>query len=353
MKHIFTIHSPITFFSACAVIFQEKLAHEDVIIINDGYKVPFKIGTIVDSYQQQEKGIWRKIKNFNLVKAYDQYIKELTHGQQFIAYIDLMHAYQRLLITHPNCVKFNFIEEGTASYVVPDNLLFITNGANQVTFRNKNNKQLAISLFRVMRGVNIRVLSLPFNPQSYAGINEVKFYTFSEHGFPGIEREKKIILNPHEIDPTIWSNSDYYTQIKDEVIWIEESFPRVYKVAEENYETAILKTIAHLKQKGITKILVKLRPKSKASNSYLIDILKKNNIKVEVMPDTIIAEWLFIQAKNLQVIGIVSSLLFYASIFGQQSWSFFEDIKEKPDNPFEKMKFYWDEVNHLIDVNFN
>ena len=55
MKHIFTIHSPITFFSACAVIFQEKLSHEDVIIINDGYKVPFKIGTIVDSYQQQEK----------------------------------------------------------------------------------------------------------------------------------------------------------------------------------------------------------------------------------------------------------------------------------------------------------
>ena len=37
MKHIFTIHSPITFFSACAVIFQEKLPHEDVIIINDGY----------------------------------------------------------------------------------------------------------------------------------------------------------------------------------------------------------------------------------------------------------------------------------------------------------------------------
>ena len=71
------------------------------------------------------------------------------------------------------------------------------------------------------------------------------------------------------------------------------------------------------------------------------------------MPDTIIAEWLFIQAKNLQVIGIVSSLLFYASIFGQQSWSFFEDIKEKPNNPFEKMKFYWDEVNHLIDVNIN
>lgn len=104
-----------------------------------------------------------------------------------------MHAYQRLLITHPNCVKFNFIEEGTASYVVPDNLLFITNGANQVTFRNKNNKQLAISLFRVMRGVNIRVLSLPFNPQSYAGINEIKFYTFSEHGFPGIEREKNNI----------------------------------------------------------------------------------------------------------------------------------------------------------------
>ena len=53
--YIFTIHSLITFFFLHAVIFQEKLAHEDVIIINDGYKVPFKIGTIVDSYQQKEK----------------------------------------------------------------------------------------------------------------------------------------------------------------------------------------------------------------------------------------------------------------------------------------------------------
>ena len=347
MKHIFTIHSPITFFSACAVIFQEKLAHEDVIIINDGYKVPFKIGKIVDSYQQQEKGIWKKIKNFNLVKAYDQYINELTHGQQFIAYIDLMHAYQRLLITHPNCVKFNFIEEGTASYVVPDNLFFITYGAKHVTFRNKNLSQLIKSIFRIIRGVNIRVLSLPFSPQAYADINEVKFYTFSEHGYPGIKKEKKILLNPHEIDNTVWSNSYYYTQICDEVVWIEESFPRVYKVAEENYSEAILNVVDVLKQKGKTKVLVKLRPKSKASNSFLVDILEKNNIEVEVIPDTIIAEWLFIQANNLQVIGIVSSLLFYASIFGQQSWSFFDTIKEKPNNPFDKMKFYWDAVKKI------
>ena len=102
-----------------------------------------------------------------------------------------------------------------------------------------------------------------------------------------------------------------------------------------------------LKQKGKTKVLVKLRPKSKASNSFLVDILEKNNIEVEVIPDTIIAEWLFIQANNLQVIGIVSSLLFYASIFGQQSWSFFDTIKEKPNNPFDKMKFYWDAVKKI------
>ena len=59
MKHIFTIHSPDYFFLH-AVIFQEKLAHEDVIIINDGYKVPLN-RQIVDSYQQQEKEL-KKLK---------------------------------------------------------------------------------------------------------------------------------------------------------------------------------------------------------------------------------------------------------------------------------------------------
>ncbi|WP_445715183.1 polysialyltransferase family glycosyltransferase [Flavobacterium sp.] len=347
MKHIFTIHSPITFFSACAVIFQEKLAHEDVIIINDGYKVPFKIGKIAPSYQQQEKGIWKKFKNFNVVKAYDQYINKLANDQQFIAYIDLMHAYQRLLITHPNCIKFNFIEEGTASYAAPNNLFFITNGAHQVTFRNRNIQQFLISLFRVMRGVNIRVLSLPFNPQSYAGIEDVTFYTFSEHAFPGIEKKRKVVLNPYNIDNQLWSNSEYYSQLKDEVIWIEESFPRVYGVSDENYYDAIKNVIAYLKERGKTKVLVKLRPNSNPSTSFLVASLMKNDMGLEIIPDDIIAELLFMNSKRLEVIGVISSLLFYAAIFGQQSWSFFEILKGKPNTPFEKMKFYWDEVKKI------
>ncbi|WP_445718779.1 polysialyltransferase family glycosyltransferase [Flavobacterium sp.] len=347
MKHIFTIHSPITFFSACAVIFQEKLPHEDVIIINDGYKVPFSVGRIVASYQQKDKGIWKKIKNFNLVSAYDSYLNRITNGQQYIAYIDLMHAYQRLLITNPKCIKFNFIEEGTASYVVPDNLLFITNGAHQVSFRNKNFKQSLISLLRVFRGFNIRVLSLPFNPQAFAFLNDIKFYTFSEHGFPKIEKEKKVVLNPFLMDTSLWSHLSYYNQEIDKLIWIEESFPKVYGVNQIHYERAIVEVVSHLKKKGKSKVFVKLRPNSSSSSSFLVKILINNNMEVDIIPDYVIAELLFIHTKHLQVIGIVSSLLFYAAIFGHESYSFFEIIEEKPSTPFEKMNFYWDVVKNL------
>ncbi|MQP52066.1 MULTISPECIES: polysialyltransferase family glycosyltransferase [unclassified Flavobacterium] len=345
MKYIFTIHSPITYFSACTIIFQEKIQHEDVIIITDGYKVPITIGKVVESYQQNEKSAWQKIKNRNIVKAYDNYIHAITDGKEFIAYVDLMHAYQRIIITNSKCISFNFIEEGLASYVVPDNLFFITNGVNQLGFRNKNFKDYILSFTRVIRGVNIRMLSLPFNPQAYGYIDSVKFYTFSQHGFPGVLNDKKTILNPNTIDAVFFEKFDY-NKLDNSIIWIEESFPKAYGLSDENYCNAIQEVIDSL-QESKQKIFVKLRPKSEEKKSLLVEMLKKNGLVIEIIPNNILAEILFINCKNLKVIGLVSSLLFYATIFGHKSLSFYTVLKDKPETVFDKIKFYWDVVKSI------
>jgi hypothetical protein len=343
MKHLFTVHSPITFFSACTIIFQEKIPHEKVIIIADGYDVPFEIGDTVKSYQQNEKGAWQKIKNRNIVKAYDNYIEAITNGEDYIAYIDLMHAYQRIIITNSKCISFNFMEEGNASYVIPDNLFFITNGANRLGFRNKNFKDFVLSFLRVIRGVNIRMLSLPFNPQAYGYIDTVKFYTFSKHGFPGVVNDKKIILNPNTIDEILIEKC-YCNTFDNSTIWIEDYFPRVYGISDANHSDAIQEVIDSLKGSGERKIFIKLRPNSDAANSLLVKILLKNEMNIEIIPNNVLAEALFLKSKNLKVIGIVSSLLFYAAIFGHQSFSFYDILKDKPKTPFDKMKFYWDVI---------
>jgi hypothetical protein len=344
MKHVFTIHSPITFFSAVNIIFQENIPQNEVVLISDGYEVPFEIGFVVTAYQQRDKKFWHKIKNINLVKAYDTYIDVVTKGAEFTAYIDLMHANQRIIVTHKKCIRFNFIEEGTASYVIPDNLDFITKATKQVGFRNLNFKQFSLSLVRVLRGASMRLLSLPFHPQAYSFIENVKFYTYSKHGYPGVLDKNRILLDVEKIDVSFLKKFDISQKFDNSHIWIEETFPKVYGISESNYIKAILKVLENLKKDGIHHIVLKLRPKNTVEKSLLYKVILENQFSIEIIPNHILAEIVFINSKNLRVIGIISSLLFYATIWGHQAMSLYDLLEEKPETSFDKMKFYWDVV---------
>ncbi len=103
VKYIFTVHSPITFFIDYGVIIKENIPQTDVILLAAGYQVPFHIGKVFPAYQDTERGIFRKLLNWNLPKAFDRYIDNATGGRRFTAYIDLMHFYQRMLVTHEKC----------------------------------------------------------------------------------------------------------------------------------------------------------------------------------------------------------------------------------------------------------
>lgn len=347
MKYLFTIHSPITYFSAINIIYQEKIPLSEVIIITDNYKVPIEIGLIVSSYQNLENSIWDKIKKTNIVKEYDNYITKITDGEEFIAYIDLMHAYQRIIITHSRCLSFNFMEEGTASYVIPNNLYLITHGFNNISFRNTNLKQVYHSLIRVLRGTNMRLISLPFQPQAYSFMPNIKYYTFSEFGYPGVISKNKMILDISNIDNSFLNNFTIDLKFDNSFIWVEETFPEYYGVTDQDYYEAIMQVVEFLRKKAISEVFLKLRPNRKIKNSFLYDVLNKSDLIITLIPDHVVLEVIFIKAKNITVIGIVSSLLFYGTIFGQKSYSFYDLLKNKPQNPFDFMKFYWTAVNKI------
>ena len=126
MKHIFTIHSPITFFCAENIVDYEELKSQNVIYLCSGYYPKEAKGRVVPSVSDMAKTTWQKILSFNLAKASDAYIDDLYEGDKFKAYIDLAHYYQKLLITHIDCVAFNLMEEGTASYLSPKELVELT-----------------------------------------------------------------------------------------------------------------------------------------------------------------------------------------------------------------------------------
>ncbi len=332
---------------AYCIILQEKLHEEDVVIISAGYTPPIIIGNSVSAYQDQETSLWKKIKNYNLAKSLDRYIDGVTNGQEFIAYIELMHAYQRILITHRNCIEFHFMEEGTATYLRPDNLEFITNGAKQVGFRNKDFSDFSISLIRVLRGSNIRLLSLPYHPQAYTYFENIKFFTFSVDGYPGIIDSKRVLLSPEKLDSSKIRELTNSIDINGEHIWIEESYPWVYGVSDINYINGIQSMSHILKKAGVENVYLKLRPSSKTENSLLYRTLMQCGFTVNIIQNEIIVEAIFLYSNNLKVIGLVSSLLYYSTLWNHKALSFLNLIKDRPDTVFDNLDIYWNKVERV------
>ena len=347
MKHVFTVHSPITFFISFCIFKHLGISEDDAIIIASNYSVPIKFGRTVDSYEGLNTGVFVKFMKHNLPNSYDRYISDITNGHNFIAYVDLMHAYQRVLVTHENCETFHFMEEGTASYVLPDNLLELAHMTKKQTgFRVKGVKDLLFSLRRIMRGHTVSLLSLPYHPQSYKYFPNIKYFTFSRDGYPGVSSDKRVVLTPSLSDDEL-SALTYITNMDDSTIWVEEAYPRDYNVSEDLYVKAIKKTYTLLNENQKERLFIKLRPKQNKEQSVLYRTLKEMDADFRVIPDEAVAEAIFVNSKNLTVIALTSSLLFYAEVFGHTAYSFYDILEGKPQTMYDSLPSFWGKVEKL------
>ncbi|AXJ01693.1 hypothetical protein CYPRO_2451 [Cyclonatronum proteinivorum] len=344
MKHIFTIHSPITFLCAVSVCKALELKQQDVIIISAGYKAPFEYGTVVKAFHEVQSGIIAKLRAFNVPKAYDRYIGELTKGEEFTAYIDLMHYWQRILVTNPHCVTFNFIEEGTASYLKADTLTEITHVAKNTEFRLRSYSEYLTQLYFALRSYNHRLLNLPFWPNGYRYLKNVTFFGFSKHCYPGISEENKRVVS-------FW-NGDQKNgnlSLSNAIIWVEDSYNKQYVTDQKDTETAILNSVRFINEKyGKThQHWVKLRPGMGKETSEVIPLLENLKVNYTVHESEMPLELIMANSENVVLIGARSSLLFYAEIMGHDAYSYFYNLRNRKHSAFEGMDFFWDTVKHI------
>lgn len=344
MKHIFTVHSPITFFCAYEVVQHQKIKENDCIFICSNYKPPIDFGRQIKSYADTHQSVLSKLKNLNLIKSYDKYIQKIAGNNNFIAYVDLIHNYQRILITHNLCRGFHFIEEGMASYIEPNNLDISARLNGTLKFRNNTFKTYLNSILRVVRGYNLKLLTLPYFPLSYRYYNDVIFYSFSKHSFPGVLESKKIILQP-----TIDVFNKNYVKNKHVAFFVEESYFRNLNISQNETISVHDKTILRYKNILVNKTCyIKLGPFQNKNDSLWKTALDANDINYEFLAKDFVLDSYLALAKNCQVYGTVSSLLFYASIFGHQSFSNYSLLSQK-NNVFNDLKIYWNKVNMIKD----
>jgi hypothetical protein len=349
MKHIFTIHSHITFLLAYSTIRHLELDKKDVILLSSGYNVRVGEFRVETAYQKKFKGFWEKVREFNAPKSHDRYIDSLTGGEPFEAYIDLMSYYQKILVTHPKCKAFHFIEEGNGAYQAYDDMTDVTWPERHYGYRNRGlfDGNMFKALIRVLRGYNLRLLSIPYNYMAFVNFKDIRFYCFSGNSYFNAPAQKKVILKPEPNEELL--SMAYGVSLKNEVIWIDGSNGRYTGLPESYYHRAIDKALEILKGNGLLneRVYVKLRPGEDAGKNYLCAAIQKQGFKVELIPASTVLEALFIVSENCIVIGNLSAALEYAYCFGHEVYSIYSLFEKRVPTFFDRMDGFWEHTKLL------
>lgn len=328
MKHIFSIHSNITYLAALGAIIKENIKMENVVFIcNSGYKPALPLDFKGETFKgmdetASERNIISKLRLFSYTKNAQNYIRKISGNEKFIAYIDLMSTFNKYLAFHKKCISFNIIEEGIVNYGEYYDLNLLTadlKNNSWLWYNKKNIKELLLGFFRLYRGRSIKMGTLPIHPNIYAQFLGVKVFCFSNMSFPEIDSKKKRILSFNNLLGLSLDTNEFP---EGTWFWIGDVLSKQYGVSMDHFKDAgdaLLKSIGEGKGR---KIFVKFRGgESKSEKEITVAFLKKNGFDIVFLPDDTIMELVFAKGLNFHICGIASSLLIYGKIFGHKTHS--------------------------------
>lgn len=363
MKHIFFVHTPVTYLGSIAIIEHLNLKKEDAIVFFQSFSNDIATNNalhqsiLIDdlfSAQNWLSKIGSLLRNFSITKKFDNLIVQAIRQEQYVAYVPVVTFIHKLLITHPNCVGFNFIEEGLAQYYKEETLESINPVYSKLPWRSslitcfKNTLQ---ELYLYARGYNFKLLALPFSYSCYHGIQDVKYYGYSKDSFPLANNSQVTIL------PLISKNRSLFLQasalhLDNSFIWIGDPGIIHYGFSKKAYMQGITQGfIPFLKRKNVNTVFLKFhRDEPQLLRKEVVQLFKINSIQPTVLPDTTMMELQLANASNVTLTGIYSSLLYYGSILGHTSYSVFNFVKHEYSKAIanRNFDFFWKKV-HLIE----
>ncbi len=290
---------------------------------------------------------WKSLWMFKPYKYVDGFIRKYIGNNSFIAYVDAMSLPAKLIISSPQCVSYNFIEEGSSSYfnIIPKIFLANDDVSNMLSpLRYDSKRRRLYDFILLASGVSIKNLSLPYMPQCYYHIESVSFYGFSENTFKGAQMKK--IISWDSINNRFVF--DKYYKLSNTTIWLGIP-PQVedVNIPLNDYYSGIEKLcIPHLKLNGVNKIFLKHHPVMVSNNrEEEVSVFKRNGIAVEVIPDEICLETELIGENNVVVYTVFTSLIEYVLQMGNNTCysiaRYFPDYMKTVDNNI------WDKVELL------
>ena len=353
MKHIFSVHSPITFLSAHAVIQQEQLNPADVLLMSNKYQPPVDLYRTAPYLQNLTPSFFSKLRHLNMPMAQDRYLRSLIGDEPFILYADMMHYDQAVLFTNVRCAGLRFIEEGAFAYRRFETHHTLTHSwrTDQYPLRIEGFaarlRHIALAVRWAVRGYSHSLLATPTSYNAYMHVKDVRYYGFSENTFPNVPDEKRVVLKNATSLPAVDAMAAGI-KLRDTFIWVDGARGEFTGVPDAVYHRAIEKAIDLFRDELQTKgVSVKLRGSDRPEDNYLVQTLQRHGFKVDLLPSKLILECVFMNAQNCNVIGNVSPALMYAKMFGQTSYSIYSLYDERKPSLLDDLPGFWQFVEQL------
>lgn len=316
MKHIFVVHSNLTYLSALGVICKERLPLQDVVVISDMYvrEEPVKCHYI-DIKRPLKAVFQHPNKVLRPFKYVDKKIGELIGHEDFILYVTAFFSLQRICVSHPLCKQFHFIEEGLSNYCDTLPLTAITAGIDELRLlRSKSLKYFLSDFLLLVKGYSAKIQALPFLYSAYLNTQGVKFFGFDENAYVGIRDVS--VLDMRLIRENFKFESKY--NFEDSHIWLGTAVV-ITKLQELGDYIAAIEAgcIQRLKADSVKHIYIKFHPvECETSRKETISLFRKYDIEITVLEDELVLELELMNALHVTIWGVDSSLMFYAAKLG-------------------------------------
>lgn len=355
MKHIFVVHSHITYLVALGVVMQEGLDESQVMILSENYRSAFEPIRIIqvrtsESYKSLlNSRKYKKIFNTNI--DVDDIVSRFVQEEEFIAYIPVFHLINRYIVTHSKCVRYNIIEEGLAAYYD-----YFSINQHALIAGNRWRYSKGIKGFRerisdiklIIKGITPSILAIPTFYTAYASNLNICFYGLHNYSHSHSCNRKTLDIN--RIIEYYKFRSQY--NLDNSVVWIGD--PDIFvKCSDEEFENSINRSfIRYINNYNLKRVYIRFHYReTDTQKQRLIQLLQKANVDYEIMENSSIVEVELVKSHNVTLVGIYSSLLVYGGIIGHKSISICDylpiTIKNKVESINKQISVFWKFVEKI------